>query len=597
METSVTVSAKFNKKSDRLAGHSSAIWALIFTAITTMFVVKVLWGYWERDLTFGDTSSYFREAALWHASKAVNFVWSPLYTAYYGAWLSVSENAVVATFLHRVGLIAVSTGLVAWLAFRTLPKVVALILMCWWIALPIHYDTLYEVHLLGAIPVIVLALIAHTAGYKWRLPLMLGVAMAATVLIRNEFIIAVGIFVAMCAFRTYKNLRAREGSEIRTTAYRYALVLIILGVIIAFFYSASYIKGDAISTASKPKHTLNMCQVYAFGHQQRNPEWTGSPWTGCSPLMQQKFGVPLPSLSQMIASNPYEVAKHFLWNLSLTRGGIEVLLFNATSSRVNPDYAPVLVVPVIPSVLLGLSILIIVAGITKIYLRSPVQFSAVRLDIAKLAPVLLTVLVMALAIIITQRPRPSYLLGTGILYMWLTLKCMIALSDRWKIFNSNLLFLILSALLLWSIPSYKTLTLPSKTSSIKSIYNQLFPHQAEICVAAGKIALGEYISEIPNYLCTPRWISGTHGRGAEIISLASLGSEAYLEPSRFVRALEEKNITALIIDPVLTDKYPGLGSCSIIRDELLKFGWKQLLYSTRDDRRCIAAYTKNHGAS
>lgn len=597
MKFSFTARAKFDGSHSPSAEQPLVSWGRIFAVATVLLMTKVLWGYWERDLSYGDTSYYFQNAAIWHDSKAVNLVWSPLYTSYYGYWLSVSENAVVATILHRIGLILVSTGLVAWLAFRTLPKIFALFLVSWWIALPIHYDTLYEVHMFGTLPVIVLALIAHGAGDKWRMPLMLGTAIGATALIRNEFILGVGIFLLISTYELVRYWRTHAVREMRASVFRHLAVLLLVGLSIAFFYSASYIKGQDISKISGPKHTLNMCQVYAFGYQQRNPEWSASPWTDCSSLMQQKFGMGQPSLQQMIMANPKEVAEHFWWNLSLSQAGLEVLLFNATSSTVNPDYTPVPIVRVIPSVLLVLSLFIVAAGTVVVYRGDPIQYSGTRSNIAKLAPILFTVALISFAVILTQRPRPSYLLGAGILFIWLTLAYAAALVSKWKIAHNNLAFLITALLLLLIVPSYKNLSLPSKTSSIKSIYAATFAYHSKICAQPGKIAIARYVTEISNYVCPPHLVSGVRKYGPPVISIASMGKDATLNLSDFGKALDTTGVTTLIVDPSLIQKHPTLRDCAAIRDDLLKRGWEQLSYSAQQNKECIAVFTKDRGTN
>src|SRR5262249_12385571 len=108
-------------------------------------------------------------------------------------------------------------------------------------------------------------------------------------------------------------------------------------IVILLVYSRSVIQYPEIVT-SNLKHTLNMCQVYAFGYQERHPEWKGSPWTECYGLMQSQFGKQLPTLSEMLRSNPRAVFDHFLWNIRLAPNGIQVLLFNATWGTINPDY-------------------------------------------------------------------------------------------------------------------------------------------------------------------------------------------------------------------------------------------------------------------
>ena len=141
---------------DTSADGKPQLWIFVFCLFVVLLMAKVLWGYWERDLTLGDTPQYFSRAVCWHEAGKNDFVWSPLYTAYYSLWLNVSKNAVVVTFLHRFGLIVMSTVLVAWIGLLSLPRVLAFLLVSWWLVLPIHYDTLYEVHLFPTLPVLAL---------------------------------------------------------------------------------------------------------------------------------------------------------------------------------------------------------------------------------------------------------------------------------------------------------------------------------------------------------------------------------------------------------------------------------------------------------
>ncbi len=568
---------------------------LIFLVLVILLMTKVLWGYWERDLTFGDTSYYYIEAVRWHLLRSVNIIWSPIYTAYYGYWLDATENAAIATFLHRIGLLIVTTGLVAWIGLCTLPRLFAFLLVCWWVALPIHYDTLYEVHLFGAIPMLVLALIALNVGEKWRSPLLLGVAVLATMLIRNEFILSIGVFLVL----GFVNLATKKAdlsfATLRGVIFRHAIVLLIVGLIVAFFYSASSIHGEDIKKASEPKHTLNMCQVYAFGYQQRNPEWKASPWTECSPLMQEKFGHAMPTLGQMLTANPHAVAEHFLWNLSLTRAGLEVLLFNATASEANPDYASVLYAPIFPSILLGLSIAIITIGGFLVYKTSPEKYLGVRRNIKQLAPVLCAAFIIVIAIILTQRPRPSYLLGAGVLYMWLVFSFLGAMTAPFKKMHSNLVFMGIAFALIGLIPSYKNLTyvgihLPSKNGALGLMYQELDADKIKICKSAGKIALNEYSFELSSYLCSASWL--TQGKNAPVIAFDSLGKDALTQPYVFAKALDAAGATTVIIDPFVFQKHPGLQGCGLVRDALLSLGWEQLAYRVQDDDKCIAAYIK-----
>jgi hypothetical protein len=62
----------------------------------TIFLLqlKVVWGMWRvRDLTTGNTSSYFVSAHAWHAQGITHPLWSPLYLAYYGSFLGWTADA------------------------------------------------------------------------------------------------------------------------------------------------------------------------------------------------------------------------------------------------------------------------------------------------------------------------------------------------------------------------------------------------------------------------------------------------------------------------------------------------------------------------
>ena len=565
--------------------------AILYAALVSLLVIKALWGYWLRDLTYGDTSYYFTSAVRWHQNGKVNIVWSPLYTAYYGFWLDITENASVATFLHRIGLIFTTTGLVAWLGYITLPRSLALLLACWWIALPIHYDTLYEMHLFGALPILVLALIALLASDRWKMPLLLGIAIITTFLVRNEFILVIGVLATLAVLNLLRNRQAISWPEMRLAGLRYGLVILLSGLLVAYFYSLSFIKSPDTKRIQTIKHTLNMCQVYAFGYQQRHPEWSANPWTECQSLMQEQFGALRPNLGKMVLTNPKAVARHFLWNLSLTRAGLEVLLFNATSAHDNPDYIPVFVTPALPDILLGLTLMIGIAGIVLIF--RPGNHTQTRRKLARMGPLLLAVTVMTIAVIITQRPRPSYLLGLGVLYMWVVFIMLSTFMVRFKALNSLWLMGLFGALLLLIIPCYQALPLLSKNDRLGDVYNAARPQAARLCQSAGRLAMNQYALETVHYLCAP-YNTNTDPDINEkgIVEMSALPTAAHSAPEKLVVALEAAGADAVIIDPFLLLRYPGLQNCAKLRDAFLNRGWLQLAYSINNDGSCIAAYAK-----
>ena len=97
----------------RLASHASSFArnllayveanAWVSYALIFLLNMKILWGIWlYRDLTTGDTSSYFLTAYRWSKQHATDILWSPLYTSFYGEALSLTHDIYAATILHRV---------------------------------------------------------------------------------------------------------------------------------------------------------------------------------------------------------------------------------------------------------------------------------------------------------------------------------------------------------------------------------------------------------------------------------------------------------------------------------------------------------------
>lgn len=561
----------------------------VFIGLTAILCVKILWGYWARDLTFGDTSSYFRNAVIWAEARQVNIVWSPLYTAFFGTCWELLQDAIAATLVHRLILIGIIGALVTWLALLTLPRLLALVLIVWWIALPIHYDTLYEVHLFGALPLIAMAIVPFIFPERWHYPLWIGLAAISTILIRNEYVIilaVVGVFLLVHAFRSSRRL---PGDELRPTLFRYGAVLAFVTVLVSGFYSVSYIKGDAVAEVSKPKHTLNMCQVFAFGYQQRHPAWTSSPWTECHGLMQETFGAPLPTLREMVIANPLAVAEHFWWNLSLAPAGIEMLLFNATSSKDNPDYAPSPVIPIWPHVVLALFASIGILGLYRVARGKTPESIATRKLIRSALPVLIGATLTVFAVILTQRPRPSYLLGFGILLVWLWLVALTALLPSLKKFDGTYIPLVLLIIVIIVVPSYSALSLPSKQGILGFIYAEAKPHTKALCQPGGTLGLGDYTTELHYYLCSPQ-LRRAGGPANNFLALHSFPEEARGAPNRFVAELKKQNVQAIIVDPYLVRKNPGLKSCEALREAFLSSGWTLLSYRDQGAGNCSAIY-------
>src|SRR6266478_6874777 len=89
---------------------------------------KVIWRIWEiRDITYGDTSSYFEAARKWADGFLVDIVWSPLYTAFYGSFLFVTSDPYNATIMHRGVIVLVAAVGVLFVLRQLLPPSLTLL--------------------------------------------------------------------------------------------------------------------------------------------------------------------------------------------------------------------------------------------------------------------------------------------------------------------------------------------------------------------------------------------------------------------------------------------------------------------------------------
>ncbi len=576
-----------------LLARSSAPAICLLVALVT---VNVLWGYWVRDLTYGDTAYYFKAAALWHKSGLVDIIWSPIYAMYYGSWLGVTGDAEFATFLHRIGLVFASLALVVWIGLVSLPRTLAFLLALWWIALPIHYDTLYEVHLFGALPILLIVGLALTlSSSPWRLPLILGIAVATTLLIRNEYVILSLVIAACALYETFVIWRKTGGGAALKVALRYLFCVSLAFAAGITAYASSWDRGETAKGWANYKHALNMCQVFAFGYQQREPSWNKNPWTDCQQLMKTKFDLELPTLRQMLINNPREIWRHFSWNLSLTRAGAEVLLTNATGSENNPDYVPVQKSGAWPSAVVLCSFLLLLAGSWKIYRANTVYASVARENLIRIAPIFIGLILVTAAVIVTQRPRPSYLLAQGVLYTWTVLLALgVFLPGNFAKWDSRLVSMALSLLAVWFVPSFPSIDALSKHGNLGEAYETFVGVAERTCAlrARSNMLMPFYTLELPKYLCAPLY-AGEPGKGVEAIGIAGLGEGATASAEAFMAALDKKDVTSVFLLPPLLSQNPALGDCRTLQNAFRGSGWTLLSYRDKEYGECYAAFVKN----
>jgi hypothetical protein len=200
----------------------------------------------------------------------------------------------------------------------------------------------------------------------------------------------------------------------------YLIPLLGAMLVVSFFYYRSYVKYPALAEEFRLKHAINMGQIYAYGYHQRHPEWKKRPFVDYRELCQRDFGTPLPTISVMLRRNPRACVAHLVWNVRLLPAGLQLMLFNATSSRIDPDYAGINLgvhYAIFPTVLV---LLIITGGLWLSRREGPNGIPPVVRDKQTAWLAMLAVAFSCVVVIITQRPRPSYLFGLTILLMTIT---------------------------------------------------------------------------------------------------------------------------------------------------------------------------------
>lgn len=373
---------------------------------------RAMWGLWDKDLTAGDTSGYSAFASLWYQHDQVNLAWSPLYTAYYGTIRGlVGGDIVTATLVHRAVIVLVLAVLVLALLRRLLPPAIALLVACWWAVLPITFDSLYEVHLFAALPLLGAVLLLTNEPGPWRRGAALGLLVACTVLVRNEAGLLAGLLAVAFAIAEWRRRRSGAGIANRRLLLAFGVPLALAVVLVSLGYARSALQGEELRRAFTEKETLNICQVYAANYGQRHPDRIrGSPFTDCHPLMKNVFGSPSPGLLEVWSSNPKAMAAFVAWNVQLLPNGLEVGLFNAAWGDDNPDYVPTTSLKQWYVGLLSLGLLAVVAaGAVRLWRdRAP---WAPRLHAQRWAWFGLGAVVLAGLVVIVglERPRPSYM--------------------------------------------------------------------------------------------------------------------------------------------------------------------------------------------
>jgi len=495
-------------------------------SMLVLLQMKIMWGIWQyRDLAGGDESGYYSRAFLWFKDLTVDIAWSPLYTAFLGTLMHLSADAYVVTTLHRIIVVLVLDVLILALMRRLLPAWIAWLIAAWWAVLPINFDTASTVHLFAVIPVLVAWLLILSTPSPWTRGGAIAVLLITAMLVRNEYLVATLTLALICPWWEIRMARALERAHRRGfSAYLvgYGVPLVIACGIVLFFYTRSmyqfpdlwagrtlthYVAPWSAHSGLKPKHTYNMCQVYAYGYHQRHPEWTLNPMLDCPGLMESTFGTPTPSLAEMLRRNPMAVLEHFAWNIGLTPSGIQLMLFNASAGAGNPDYVAVPLHSRRALVLSAILIGVLAIGLTLLYRERRFWWEYWLRDRALGWLAMLSVVAVAGLIIPTQRPRPSYLFAQGIVIMALTGMCVFAISRRWPVLQRPSRWLpIAMVAMLFIVPAHYRGDRGARP--LLALYERLAPYgdvfnrsDSVFLVSAYPLEIHDYVGH--NYFTSP----------------------------------------------------------------------------------------------
>jgi hypothetical protein len=460
--------------------------------------LKIIWRIWEfQELTTGDTSYYFLAATDWHRRSQVPFAWSPLYTSFLGTFLRFTDNAFAAVTAHRVVIVMALSLLVLALMRRLLPPTIAWGAATWWVVMPINFHALYEVHLFALIPVIVALLFLAPRPNPWAKGAALGGLLTASLVMRNELFLATGL-LAVC----FAGAGFRRGRPRRVFAPYTVSIAIALAISGFYLWRASDLADLKTGFASKQR--LNVCQTYAFGYQQRHSDFTLSPWTQCTELMSRIYSDPGPSMLDALRRNPRAMLEHFLWNIWLTPYGLQVLLFNVSAGGPTPDYTDVIRAGPIVWVASVTLLALLVAGVRQIAKDWRFWVDTWLSDRAWAWIGLGCLSVMVAIVVVTQRPRPSYMFILGIALRALTGMCLFVLISRTTLFERlNRWFPVLALACIVAVPPVYPLALAGRPRIFHDQYERLAPFHKRIESPETTLAGPGLFQETCNYLVRP----------------------------------------------------------------------------------------------
>lgn len=528
--------------------------------------IKRIWGIWlYKDLTTGDTSSYFQLAYGWAKEFSVLIEWSPLYTAFYGTLLKLFNDVYLTTILHRLIIVLMLAIMVLAVMRRLLPSSIAWLIAAWWAILPINFDSLYEVHLFAVLlPLSSVLLVLHRSNL-WTRGGALGILLASVSLVRNEGIIALSLWSIVCLIWEWRQARNGQDKPFKAYFLAYGLPILLVVLVFGFFYGRTLVKSSPEKISRK--HTLNVCQIYAFGYQQRNSDWTKSPWTECQDLMLRVFGKSEPSLVEALKANPSAMINHFFWNIRLVPAGLQTALFNATSESINPDYAPVLLnqpMVIAPSLL---ALVLIVIAFIKLLRQKQYWWVGWFKERIWGWAILFCLAAVMTVVIPMQRPRPSYMFLLTLFLMALVGTSLFITIRQLSIYKymQQLSLMIMVGLFIF-IPPYYSLT--KRERPLLTMYRELHPSDQYLGIPGTGLVTVRYGQLLCHYL-TKNNLGGCVGYTYSIFD--NIGKNESV--AQFLNR-QSVPVVAIQINNIFLSRYGRIPSVKRFLANPERFGWK-----------------------
>ncbi len=503
--------------------------------------LRIIWNIWNyRDLTRYDTAQYFIGAVSWTHGLHTDIIYSPFYEMLWGTILWVVHSVYAAAIIDRVAIIVGAAVLVLAVMRALVGPVIGMLMAVWWVIIPANFDGVYEVHLFGLLPILIAILVVYRVPRRVGLGVGFAILVGSAALIRNELILSAGLFAVALVFYEIRQ-RAVHTTPISTYVRAYGIPILVMSLLVGGVYSRSYFQGHQMQLAFEEKQELNLCEAYAFNYQQRYPSRVIEPFPECPRIMRHDFGSPMPSMITAVEANPRAMAGFVAWNAQLLPSGLQVALFNATSTKKNPSYRPVEEKRNYALVLSLALIAVLVAGSVALYrdrnfwLRK--WLPSRRWPLGLLGIVMISTLIVAL----TERPWADYIYGLTFGILAMTGLCCSALlrSLRGSRFAA-LVVCVLTVVLIVILPSYYTPAprpLDAAVDHAQLISSQLQRPGSVLVTDEDGTDICSYLAESFDRYCTGiTWLS----LRAQISSSASVGT-----------VLKRAKATAIYVDPAM----------------------------------------------